>query len=360
MASSIGSIVGICNPLLDISANCDEKLLQRYKLEPNNAILADEKVHLPLYEELKSMPDVEFLAGGAGQNSIRVAQWMLQSPHATSYLGAVGNDVYAQIMTEKATRDGVNVQYYKNPNGVPTGTCAVCVTDQGKNRSLVANLAAANTFSDEIISEVQWKCVTDAKVVYITGFFHTVSPKTIMKVAKECEKTNKTLCMNLSAPFLLQVPPFFESFKAVMPYVDVYFGNETEAKTLSEAMSWGLTDIKEIAKKLARTPGKANARPRTVVFTHGAEPTVIAIGDADRLWNVDEYGIIPCADEDIVDTNGAGDAFVGGFLAGMLKGEPIDVCVAMGNYGANVIIKRPGCSYPHKPSFKYRGLTLKY
>jgi streptomycin 6-kinase len=34
-------IVGIENPLLDISVNCDEALLQKYKLEANAAILAD-------------------------------------------------------------------------------------------------------------------------------------------------------------------------------------------------------------------------------------------------------------------------------------------------------------------------------
>lgn len=29
-------------------------------------------------QELAAKPDVEYIAGGAGQNSIRVAQWMLQ------------------------------------------------------------------------------------------------------------------------------------------------------------------------------------------------------------------------------------------------------------------------------------------
>lgn len=39
--------MGCGNPLLDISASVDESLLKKYDMEPNNAILAEEK-HTPL------------------------------------------------------------------------------------------------------------------------------------------------------------------------------------------------------------------------------------------------------------------------------------------------------------------------
>lgn len=40
---------------------------------PNSAILAEKK-HLPMYKELVEMFQVEYIAGGATQNSIKVAQ----------------------------------------------------------------------------------------------------------------------------------------------------------------------------------------------------------------------------------------------------------------------------------------------
>jgi adenosine kinase len=55
------------------------------------------------------MPNVEYIAGGATQNTIRVAQWMLQVPGATTYMGCVGEDEFARKMTETATKDGVQV-----------------------------------------------------------------------------------------------------------------------------------------------------------------------------------------------------------------------------------------------------------
>lgn len=72
-----GAILGMCNPLLDISAEVPMELLEKYGVSLNNAILAEDK-HLPLYTELINNYPVQYIAGGATQNSIRVAQWMLQ------------------------------------------------------------------------------------------------------------------------------------------------------------------------------------------------------------------------------------------------------------------------------------------
>ena len=60
-------------------------------------------------QELSERPDVIFIPGGATQNSIRVAQWMLQVRGATSYFGCVGEDEYAEKMRDIATAEGVNV-----------------------------------------------------------------------------------------------------------------------------------------------------------------------------------------------------------------------------------------------------------
>lgn len=61
------------------------------------------------------------------------------------------------------------------------------------------------------------------------GFFLTVSPESIMKVAKHASDSNKIFCMNLSAPFISQF--FKEPLMKVMPYVDILFGNETVSDT---------------------------------------------------------------------------------------------------------------------------------
>lgn len=51
MSDSKIKLVGIGNPLLDISADVPDELLTKYDLELNNAILAEEK-HMSLYNEM--------------------------------------------------------------------------------------------------------------------------------------------------------------------------------------------------------------------------------------------------------------------------------------------------------------------
>ena len=61
-------------------------------------------------QELAEKKGVEYIPGGATQNSIRVAQWVLQSAGATSYFGCIGSDDFGSKMRENATKDGVNVR----------------------------------------------------------------------------------------------------------------------------------------------------------------------------------------------------------------------------------------------------------
>ena len=72
---------------------------------------------------------------------------MIQQPHkAATFFGCIGIDKFGEILKEKAAEAHVDAHYYEQ-NEQPTGTCAACIT--GDNRSLVANLAAANCYKKE-------------------------------------------------------------------------------------------------------------------------------------------------------------------------------------------------------------------
>ena len=182
------------NPLLDISAVVTEDYLKKYGLEANNQILAEE-AHLPMYEELTKDFDAEFIAGGATQNSIRVAQWLVGADKCTSYIGAVGKDAYAKTLKDNAEASGVHVEYMEDE--AATGTCAVLIT--GNNRSLVANISAANNYKESHLDTTGMPLVEKAKIYYIAGFFITVSPPSIMKVRRS--KALPAACSRLFRAF---------------------------------------------------------------------------------------------------------------------------------------------------------------
>jgi len=331
-----GIALGLGNPLLDISANVDTSLLTKYELEADNAILAEDK-HKPLYKEMEENKTMEYVAGGATLNSIRVAQWLCGENAATvfGYMGCIGQDADGDKLAEKAKEAGLRFEPQVNTE-VSTGRCACLITGDGAHRSLVADLGAANTFKPtHFDADNVWSMVTAADYFYIGGFFLTVSPESIMKVAKHGCDENKFVMMNLSAPFICQffASPMMDAF----PYVDILFGNETEAVAFAEAQNFGTKDIKEIAQKAAKLEKANSCRERMVVFTQGTLPTIVAFEG-----QVKEYDVIVIPKEDIVDTNGAGDSFVGGFLNQFIQGKDIEKCVEVGHKTANYVIKQSG------------------
>ncbi|XP_006835988.1 PREDICTED: adenosine kinase isoform X4 [Chrysochloris asiatica] len=285
-ALSENVLFGLGNPLLDISAVVDKDFLDRYSLKPNDQILAEDK-HKELFDELIKKFKVDYHAGGSTQNSIKVAQWMIQKPHkAATFFGCIGVDKFGEILKRKAAEAHIDAHYYEQ-NEQPTGTCAACIT--GDNRSLIANLAAANCYKKEkhLDLEKNWVLVEKARVCYIA-----------------------------------------------------------EAATFAREQGFETEDIKEIARKTQALPKVNSKRPRIVIFTQGREDTIMATES-----DITSFAVLDQDQKEIVDTNGAGDAFVGGFLSQLVYDKPLTECIRAGHYAASVIIRRAGCTFPEKPDF---------
>uniref|UniRef100_A0A2K6TFM8 Adenosine kinase n=1 Tax=Saimiri boliviensis boliviensis TaxID=39432 RepID=A0A2K6TFM8_SAIBB len=280
------TLFGMGNPLLDISAVVDKDFLDKYSLKPNDQILAEDK-HKELFDELVKKFKVEYHAGGSTQNSIKVAQWMIQQPHkAATFFGCIGIDKFGEILKRKAAEAHVDAHYYEQ-NEQPTGTCAACIT--GGNRSLIANLAAANCYKKEkhLDLEKNWMLVEKARVCYIA-----------------------------------------------------------EAATFAREQGFETKDIKDIARKTQALPKVNSKRQRIVIFTQGRDDTIMATES-----EVTAFAVLDQDQKEIIDTNGAGDAFVGGFLSQLVYDKPLTECIRAGHYAASVIIRRTGCTFPEKPDF---------
>lgn len=336
-----GAVLGMGNPLLDISATVEPALLAKHGLKANDAILTEEET---IFDDIKENK-VEYIAGGATQNSIRVAQWVLGGkarPELCSYMGCVGRDDSAEILEAKARECGVKVCYQHSDK--PTGRCAVLIT--GTERSLVTKLDAANLFTLEHLEVAEhWALVKAARIVYSAGFFLTVSTESMLKVGRQCAASNSLYCINLSAPFLCQF--FKDQLASVLPFADIVFGNETEAAEFAKQNDLGSCEVAEVALRIAQLPKENGSRSRLVVITQGSEPVIAVEHGVVRTFPVQT---IPR--EEIVDTNGAGDAFVGGFLAQQALGRDLETRVRCGNWAAQHCIKRSGCTMPDTADFE--------
>jgi len=313
--------------------NVDQEFLDKYGLKAGNATLATD-TDRPLYPQIQAYKDVLYIAGGATQNSIRGAQWMNPDKKVTHYIGSVGNDENAEKLRAAAAVDGVQTHYYVCPKS-KTGCCAVLIRDN--ERCLVADLAAANDYlHDHYLSPEIQNLVKTIDIFYSAGFFLTVSPQTVVEIGKHCAENNKILVWGVAAPFIVEF--FYDRVESVLPYTDYVVGNETEAETLRVKLK--LKDIDEVMKTIAEYPKVNQKRKRTVIFTFGKDP--VKIYQDGKLSTYE----VPLLDKTkIVDTNGAGDAFLGGFLAGLMQDQPLDTSVQAGLYSARHILQVSGTQY---------------
>ncbi|KAI6015647.1 Ribokinase-like protein [Pisolithus marmoratus] len=340
MATPTYKLFCIGNPLLDLQVRNGEELLKKYDLKANDAILAAEK-HMPIYDDLVKNYQVTYVAGGASQNAARGAAYVLPLDSVV-YTGCVGDDELADQLRAANKREGLHERYLVK-KGEKTGACAVVLT--GHHRSLVTTLRAAEMFERSHLSSPEVAPLVDAaKVFYVEGFFLTHGTESILEISKKASAASKVFALNLSATFIAQ--SFNAQLQRVLPYCDIIIGNETEAEAYASAT--GLPEPQNLvatAKTISRLPKANPKQPRIVVITRGPEPTVlVSSADSD---NVKVYEVIPIPDSQIVDTNGAGDAFAGGFLGALVAGKNLDDCVEVGHKMGAMCVQLVG------PQFKW-------
>ncbi|XP_022256357.1 adenosine kinase-like isoform X1 [Limulus polyphemus] len=336
-----GKMFYLGNALLDISAECDSSILEKYKLKADdNSEYGHEQVGL--FEELCNK-SVMLTPGGSAQNSARISQWLLQGlgSKTVAFTGCIGNDSYGRLLEEKLKASQVITEYQYHPS-LPTGVSAGIVTSDGK-RTLCARLGAAEQFSPEHLKCERVKRVLQkAEYVYVEGFFLSHSPGVVYDLAKNTHENNKKFVLNLSATYICECN--FSDIMNCMPYIDLLFGNDSEARAFGHHLNLTITSVSDIAKQIALLPKMDSDSPRVVVITRGTEPLIVAQSSSSQCL---EYPVPRVAK--IGDTIGAGDSFVAGFLSALLFDATLEEAVKCGLYAASEIVKQRGCTLPDSP-----------
>ncbi|CAJ1992720.1 adenosine kinase-like protein [Leishmania donovani] len=346
------SVVCFGHPLLDMMATVENDFLREHNVEPGSVTLAAPE-QLVLFSKLldEFKDQVDYVPGGAAMNTARVLAWMLPDAHI-AYVGALGKDRFAEILKSALTKAGVE-QLFEECEDKPTGTCAGLVVQ--KDRTLLANLGAAVTLSlTHIQTDAVQSAIEKASLYYAEGFFLNTasSPNNLLYVAHHAHLHGKLFCFNLNAPYISIA---FESrLHVLLPHVDILFGSDEDLltyasvrwphdfdlSTLGTVMHANSRRHEAFVRCLARIsmlPRANSARPRLVVGTCGPHDTYVACGD-----HVRSYPVPPMAQEEMVDVNGAGDAFVAGFLAQYIVNRDESTSVVVGHASAQNCIRHNG------------------
>jgi len=131
--------------------------------------------------------------------------------------------------------------------------------------------------------------------------------------------------------------------------VDYLVANEKEGEALLKQLGIEDKDEEIALKKLSELPKVNNNRSRVIIMTHGPDPV--------RIYHEGKLKIFPVpvvTKEVIVDTNGAGDAFFGGFLAGLMLNKSLEECVSAAIFAAHHILKVSGTQYFTNCNFEWK------
>lgn len=270
--------------------------------------------------------------GGKGSNQAVAAG---RAGAATLFIGAVGADVFADAAKKFYRDEGIGARFVTKPKHA-TGTAAILVNAQGQNEIIVALGASAHLLPRDIDAAA----IRGAKIVVCQ---HEANLPVNAHVFGVARKAGVTTVLN-PAPMRADFDP------AVLSLVDVLIPNETEFVALANLLpASGRKDFTEAALH-ALAPEELHALCRTL----GVPTVIVTLGK--RGCFVSQPGahtsIAAHTGIAVVDTTGAGDAFVGGFAAGFVKfGGDIAAAARHGNAVAALSVTKFGTapSMPTQP-----------
>jgi ribokinase len=138
-------------------------------------------------------------------------------------------------------------------------------------------------------------------------------------------------------------PAYTDDLAVMLKDVDAFLPSEMETRSFFAALTPDLWQAAEIFAGLG---------PRCVVLKLGARGQFVYDAANRRRWHVPAYPV------KVVDVTGAGDAYCGGFLAGLVEGRPVAECAAMGTVAASYVVEARGALATRRPEPAERDARL--
>ena len=246
--------------------------------------------------------------GGTGGNIARISAALGTPLYLVSFVGEDFPEEYMKALRE----EGVNVRFLKRVKGYHTPTCWI-MSDREHNQIAIMD---QGPMKDMDKFEPAIEPIRDSEIIHIT----TGRPAFYLKVAKIARKMGKKIVFDPAQELHYVYTP--ENFNAMLPYADIFFCNESEAKRALEfSQKEEIHELLDFVEVIIQTLGKRGSRIITQEMEH----------------------FIPGVEvKNPRDTTGAGDAYRGGFYAALYRGYSMEASCAAGSITASEVIKMAG------------------
>jgi len=269
--------------------------------------------------------DFGIFQGGKGANQA-IALAKLVVP--TMMLGKVGKDVLSDFALSSLQESGVDITGISTSQKSSTGSASIWVNAQGQNSIVIYPGANGEVDEDFIIQHE--KFFDDASWL-LTQF--EIPLESILLALKFAKKHGLKTIMD-------PAPVRKISNNDVWGLVDYLLPNEIELREL--------THTENILKAIR------------ILKSRGVKEVIVKLGKQGAGYEEKgTFNLFPAVPvEQVVDTTGAGDCFIAGFLYGMLQQEDIAQAIQVANLTASYSIQKKGAaiSFPKKSEIDWKKL----
>jgi ribokinase len=263
-----------------------------------NADLVVRAPRFPQPGETISGDDLHTIPGGKGANQAVAAA---RQGASVAMLGSVGKDNFGDFLLENLKQNQVDVSNIQRDHA-STGTAIIVVDANGQN-SIVLSAGANGHVS---FADVDRGSDLNPSLILLQLEIPT---PTVLHAAQFAKANGARVILN---PAPAQTLP-----DDLIRLADFIIPNETELSLLT-----GL-EVKDTASAEAAAKALLKRGADNVIVTLGSKGALLV--SSTQVIHVDTYKI------DVVDTTAAGDAFIGGFAASLLRGLELKDAVRHAN-----------------------------